>query len=66
MSFSSQDKPFVVSGSLFLASFALNAYMAMFTLPISQYELIEWVSWILGIGGVITFCSAIINHKGHR
>lgn len=66
MSFSSQEKPFLISGSLFLASFALNAYMTMFSLPVSQYELIAWVAWILGTGGAITFCSAIINHKGHR
>lgn len=63
---SPQDKPFIISGALFVASFALEAYMAMFSLPVSQYEMIDWVSWILGIGGVIMFFSALINHKSHR
>ena len=62
---SSHDKPFIIAGSLFVASFALDAYMAMFELPISQLDLLNWVSWILGIGGVIVFFSALINHK-HR
>lgn len=63
---SPQDKPFIISGSLFVASFALEAYMAMFSLPVSQYEMLDWVSWILGVGGVITFFSALINHRSHR
>lgn len=63
--FSTQDKPFIVSGALFVASFALEAYLAMFEIPASQYELIDWISWIIGTAAVIIFCSAIINHK-HR
>lgn len=57
------DQPFIISGALFLGSYALEAYMALYSLPISQYEMIDWISWILGTGGVIMFFSAIINHK---
>lgn len=64
--FSSQDKPFVVSGALFIASFVLDAYMAMYELPLTQYEMLDWISWILATGGVITFFSALINHKSHK
>ncbi|MEK7098693.1 MAG: hypothetical protein AAB908_02215 [Patescibacteria group bacterium] len=61
-----QDKPFIVSGSLFVASFVLEGYMAMFSLPVSQYDMLDWISWILGMGGVIMFVSALINHKSHK
>jgi hypothetical protein len=59
------DQPFIISGALFLGSYALEAYMAMYSLPVSQFEMIDWVSWILATGGVIMFFSAIINFK-HR
>lgn len=57
------DKPFIISGALFVASFALQGYMAMFSLPVSQLELLDWVAWILGIGGIIMYVSALMNHK---
>ena len=63
---SPQDKPFVVSGALFVGGVLLDAYMSMFELPLSQIQLLDWVAWILSIGGVIVFFSALINHKSHR
>lgn len=63
---SPQDKPFVVSGALFVGAVALDMYMSMFELPLSQIELLDWVAWILSIGGVIVFFSALVNHKHHR
>lgn len=63
MNHSSHDKPFIISGALFVASFVLEGYMAMYALPIPQAELLEWVSWILSAGGVIVFFSALVNHK---
>lgn len=54
---------FIISGALFLGSYALEAYMAMYSLPVSQFEMIDWVSWIFATGGVLIFLSALINLK---
>lgn len=60
------ERPFIVSGSLFLVSFILEIYLSMFDLPYSQFAMLDWVSWILAGGGAILFVSALINHKNHR
>jgi hypothetical protein len=59
------DSPFFIAASLFVGAFALESFTEMFALPVSQMEMMGWISWILSLGAVIVFFSGLINHK-HR
>ena len=56
----------MLSASLFMASFVLSGFVDTYQLPASQAELMEWVSWILGVGGIVLFLSGILTHKKQR
>jgi hypothetical protein len=62
----SADRAIFLAASLFLASFVLSGFVDTYTLPASQADLMEWVSWIFGVGGIVLFLSGIITHKKNR
>ncbi len=62
----SADQAIMIAASLLLASFVLGNFVQVYVLPTGQADLIEWLSWIFGVGGIVLFLSGIITHKNRR
>ncbi len=62
----SADRAIFIAAALLLASFVLGSFVDTYQLPVSQAELLEWVSWIFGVGGIVLFLSGLITHKKNR
>jgi hypothetical protein len=58
-----KDTPLLLAASLLLAAFVLGNFVEIYTLPAGQADFVEWISWILGIGGIVMFLSSILAHK---
>ena len=56
----------MVAAALLLASFVLGNFVEVYVIPPQQAEFMEWISWILGVGGIVLFLSGIVTHKGRR
>ena len=56
----------MIAAALLLASFVLGNFVDIYALPAEQADLMEWISWILGVGGIVLFISGIATHKKHR
>lgn len=57
------DRAILIAASLLLVSFVMQGFVDMYALPLSQSGLIEWLSWIFGVGGIVLFLSGILTHK---
>jgi|GEM_PF-3199459 len=62
----SADQAILIAASLLLASFVLGNFVQVYVLPPGQADMIEWLSWIFGIGGIVLLLSGIITHKNRR
>jgi hypothetical protein len=62
----SADQAIMIAAALLLASFVLGNFVDIYALPAEQADLMEWISWILGVGGIVLFISGIATHKKHR
>lgn len=62
----SADQAILIAASLLMASFVLGNFVDIYQLPAGQGDFMEWISWILGIGGIVLFLSGIVTHKNRR
>ncbi len=62
----SADQAILIAASLLLVSFVMGNFVQIYILPAGQADLIEWLSWIFGIGGIVLFLSGIITHKNRH
>lgn len=61
-----KDTPLLLAASLLLAAFVLGNFVEIYDLPMHQADFMEWISWILGIGGIVLFLSSILAHRKRR
>lgn len=62
----SADQAIMIAASLLLVSFVMGNFVQIYSLPPGQADLIEWLAWIFGLGGIVLFLSGIITHKNRR
>lgn len=62
----SADLAIFIAASFLLVSFVMQGFVEMYALPIEQAGLIEWLSWILGVAGIVLFLSGLITHKNKK